>query len=70
MGRLEEWSLTKYSVRRVRGDLIQMYKIKEKREDIDWTDGSKYSDSPYPKRVGNSYNLVRNSFTAKQTAIL
>ena len=65
-GRLEEWGLTKLSVRRVRGDLIQMYKIKEKTEDINWTDGPKRSDSPYPNRVGNSYNLVRNSFTAKQ----
>jgi hypothetical protein len=27
-GRLEEWGLTKFSVRRVRVDLIQMYKIK------------------------------------------
>jgi hypothetical protein len=70
-GRLKEWGLTKLSVTtrsttRVRGDLIQMYKIKNESEDINWTDGPKYSDSPYPNRVGNSYNLVRNSFTAKQ----
>jgi hypothetical protein len=36
-GRLEEWSLTKLSVRRVRGDLIQMYKIINESEDINWT---------------------------------
>ena len=65
-GRLEEWGLTKLSVRRVRGDLIQMYKIKAGTEDINWTDGPKYSDSQYPIRIGNSYNLVRNSFTARQ----
>jgi hypothetical protein len=43
-----------------------MNKIKNKLEVINWTDGSKLSDSQYPKRVGNNYNLVRNSFTAKQ----
>jgi hypothetical protein len=42
-----------------------MYKIKNKLE-VNWTDGPKLPDSQYPKGVGNSYNLVRNSFTAKQ----
>jgi hypothetical protein len=37
-GRLEEWGLTKLSVRIVRGNLIQMYKIINESEDINWTD--------------------------------
>jgi hypothetical protein len=29
-----------------------MYKIEEKTDDINWTEGPKYSDSPYQIRVG------------------
>jgi hypothetical protein len=48
-----------------------MYKIKTKTEAINiiWTDGPEYSDSPYPNRVGNSFNLVRNRFTAKKSFV-
>jgi hypothetical protein len=57
--RLVECGLTKLSARRIRGDLIQMYKVIRR---INWTDGLK-TDSQYPKRVGNSLNL--DSFSAK-----
>jgi hypothetical protein len=34
--RLNDWELTKLSERRLRGDLIQMYKILKNHDDISW----------------------------------
>ena len=50
--RLEEWELTKLSDRRLRGDLIQMYKILKNLDEISWVRDPRenLSKNTYEKR--------------------
>lgn len=57
--------LTILSVR-VRGGLNSDIQNKNKFRGNKFAQDPKLSVSQYPKRVGNSFNLVKNSFTAKQ----
>ena len=52
--RLREWNLTSLAERRKRGDLIQMYKVKNGLERIDWVEG------PIWARQTSSRNTSRN----------
>ena len=69
--RLEEWELTKLSDRRLRGDLIQMYKILKNLDEISWVRDPRenLSKNTYEKRenVGNDLSLVRERFSARNS---
>jgi hypothetical protein len=66
--KLNKWELTKLSERRLRGDLIQMYKILKNHDDISWVRDPRenHYKNTYEKRenVGNDLSLVRERFSA------
>jgi hypothetical protein len=49
-------------------DFIQIYKVINEFEDINWTDGRKLFVSQYQirEKVGNRSSLVRNTIVANQ----
>ena len=59
--RLKRWGLTTLKERRVRGCLIQMYKVHNELETINWYRGPQYSVNPHEKRLkqGNSISLIK-----------
>ena len=69
--RLDVWGLTKLSDRRIRGDLIQMYKVFNNLEEISFIRDPKQnlSNNRYEKRdnVGNSLSLRREGFSARDS---
>ena len=69
LSRLEKLDLSTLSIRRIRGDLIQMYKINNRSEEINWHRPLSYTSSlsasgPAKNIRGNSYRpkreLVKN----------
>ena len=67
--RLDSWGLTKLEDRRIRGDLIQMYKNLNYLEEVSFISNIRdnFSKNPYEKRgnVGNSMSMMRESLKAK-----
>ncbi len=64
--RLKIWGLTTLKERRVRGDLIQMYKVQNGLEDIGWYTGPQ--SAPHTSTRGerrNNHRLVREWFPAR-----
>lgn len=64
--RLKIWGLTTLKERRVRGDLIQMYKVQNGLEDIGWYTGPQLA--PHTSTRGesrNNFRLVRERFPAR-----
>ena len=55
--RLTMWGLTSLRERRVRGDLIQMYKVRNNIENINWQVGP--LDAPHTNTRGESHNNLR-----------
>ena len=66
--RLIKWGLVALGKRRIRGDLIMIYKVLHKIELINWYVGPMLSQNQYAKRenLGNNLSLVRESFSARQ----
>jgi hypothetical protein len=64
--RLKEWDLTTLEERRVRSDLIQMYKVVKKFKQIDWYTGRHYA-TPTGTRASlrNNYRLERETFSSR-----
>ena len=58
---LDKETLTTLKERRVRGCLIQMYKVHNNLEIINWYRGPQYSNNPHEKRfeLGNSLSLTQ-----------
>jgi hypothetical protein len=69
--RLEKWELTKLSERRLRKDLIQMYKILKNHDEISWVRDPRENlyKNTYEKRENfeNDLSLVRERFSAKNS---
>ena len=69
--RLKAWDLTTLEVRRARGDAIQMHKLNNKVEEINWFRGPKSAYNPYGVsglrgcKSKNSQSLVKESFPTK-----
>jgi len=69
--RLKMWGLTTLEERRTRGDLIQMYKVRNGLEDIGWCTGPQYLPPPTDDRPltrdasHNKYRLKREKFSAR-----
>ena len=64
--RLSMWGLTALDDRRVRGDLIQMFKFTNGYELIDWYTGPQLAPSSQTRAASsNNQRLVRESFLAK-----
>ena len=64
--RLSMWGLTALDDRRVRGDLIQMFKFTNGYELIDWYTGPQLAPSSQTRAASsNNQRLVRESFSAK-----
>ena len=63
--RLERWDLTTLEERRMRGDLIQMYKVKNGLENIDWHTGPQPAPHTNTRAEShNCYRLERETFPA------
>ena len=59
--------IPKLSDRRVRGNLIQMYKVLNNLEEINWYKGLTLATNPHEKRSisGNQLSLLRKHFPSK-----
>ena len=65
--RINAWGIPKLSDRRVRGNLIQMYKVLNNLEEINWYKGPILATNPHEKRSisGNQLSLLREHFPSK-----
>ena len=64
--RLRVWDLTTLKDRRVRGDIIQIYKIRNGLEDIEWYTGPQYAPHSCTRDESqNRYRLVKEYFPAR-----
>ena len=64
--RLEAWGLTTLAERRSRGDLIQMYKVMNGLENINWSTGPKrVPPSQTRAATNNSLRLIRETFPSR-----
>ena len=64
--RLRRWGLTTLEVRRVRGDLIQMYKVRNGIEEINWYTGPDYALPNQTRATArNDSSLRREIFPSK-----
>ena len=64
--RLEIWKLTTLEERRIRGDLIQMYKVLNGFESLDWYTGPRFAPVTQTRSAhSNSNRLIRENFPSK-----
>ena len=64
--RLKIWNLTTLKERRTRGDLIQMYKVRNELEDIRWFRGPQLAPHTNNRSEShNNYRLLRENFPSR-----